>query len=81
MIHSSPCRPPLDRLYKKDTVWKWDLEHQRAFEGIKSVIGWLPVLAYFDAKSEHTTQCDASRCSTATRRKASDVHFKDTYRN
>ena len=54
-------RPPLDRLYKKDTVWRWDPEHQRAFEGIKSVISSLPVLAYFDAKSEHTIQCDASK--------------------
>ena len=54
-------RPSLDRLYKKDTVWRWDPEHQRAFEGIKSVISLLPVLAYFDAKSEHTIQCDASK--------------------
>ena len=51
----------MDRLYKKDTVWRWDPEHQRAFEGIKSVISSLPVLAYFDAKSEHTIQCDASK--------------------
>ena len=54
-------RPPLDRLYKKDTAWRWDPEHQRAFDGIKSVISSLPVLAYFDAKSEHTIQCDASK--------------------
>ena len=27
-------QPPLDRLYK-DTVWRWDPEHQRAFEGIE----------------------------------------------
>ena len=53
--------PPLDRLYKKDTVWRWDPEHQRAFDGIKSVISSLPVLAYFDAKAEHTIQCDASK--------------------
>ena len=51
----------MDRLYKKDTVWRWDPEHQRAFEGIKSVISSLPVLAYFDAKSEHTIQCDTSK--------------------
>ena len=53
--------PALDGLYKKDTVWRWDPEHQRAFEGIKSVISSLPVLAYFDVKSEHTIQCDASK--------------------
>ena len=54
-------RPPLDRLYKKDTMWRWDPEYQRAFDGIKSVISLLPVLAYFDAKAEHTIQCDASK--------------------
>ena len=54
-------RPRLDRLYKKDTVWRWDPEHQRAFGGIKSVISLLPVLAYFDAKSEHIIQCYASK--------------------
>ena len=59
-------RPPLDRLYKKDTVWRWDPEHQRAFEGIKSAINSLPVLAYFDAKSEHTIQCDVSKQGLGT---------------
>ena len=54
-------QPPLDRLYKKDTAWRWDPEHQRAFDGIKSVISSLPVLAYFDTKLEHTIQCDASK--------------------
>ena len=42
-------------------MWRWDPEHQRAFDGIKSVISLLPVLAYFDAKAEHTIQCDASK--------------------
>ena len=41
-------------------------EHQRAFEGIKSVISSLPVLVYFDAKSKHTTQCDASKQGLGT---------------
>ena len=54
-------QPPLNRLYKKDTAWRWDPEHQIAFEGIKSVISSLSVLAYFDGKSEHTIQCDASK--------------------
>ena len=40
---------------------RWDPEHQRAFNGIKSVISSLPVLAYFDAKAEQTIQCDASK--------------------
>ena len=42
-------------------MWRWDPEHQRAFDGIKSVISSLPVLAYFNAKAEHTIQCDASK--------------------
>ena len=42
-------------------MWRWDPEHQRAFDGMKSVISSLPVLAYFDAKAEHTIQCDASK--------------------
>ena len=42
-------------------MWRWDPEHQRVFDGIKSVISSLPVLAYFDAKAEHTIQCDASK--------------------
>ena len=54
-------RPPLDRLYKKDTVWRWDPEHQRAFDGIKSTVTTLPVLAYFDPRAEHSIQCDASK--------------------
>ena len=56
----------MDRLYKKDTVWRWDPEHQRALEGIKSVISSLPVLAYFDAKSERTIQCDTSKQGLGT---------------
>ena len=54
-------RPPLDRLYKKDTVWRWDPEHQRAFDGIKSIISLLPILVYFDAKADHIIQCDTSK--------------------
>ena len=48
-------RPPLDKLYKKDTVWRWDPERQRTFDGIKSVLTTLPVLVYFDPKAEHNT--------------------------
>ena len=54
-------RPPLDRLYKKDTVWRWDPEYQRAFDGIKSTVTTLPVLTYFDPRAEHSIQCDASK--------------------
>ena len=53
--------PPLDSLYKKDMAWRWDPEHQRAFEGIKSIISSLPVPGYFDAKLEHAIQCNASK--------------------
>ena len=45
-------QPPLDRFYKKDTAWRSNPEYQRAFNGIKSIISSLPVLAYFDVKSK-----------------------------
>ena len=25
-------QPPLDRLYKKDTVWRWNPEHQKIIQ-------------------------------------------------
>ena len=53
--------PPLDRLYKKDTVWRWDPQHQWAFYAIKTVSISLPVLVYFDPNKEHIIQCDASK--------------------
>ena len=54
-------RPPLDKLYKKDVAWRWDPEHQRAFDSIKNAVTTLPVLQYFDPKAEHSIQCDASK--------------------
>ena len=36
-------------------------EHQRTFDGIKSTVTTLPVLAYFDPRAKHSIQCDASK--------------------
>ena len=41
--------------FTRNTLWRWDSEHQRAFDGIKRIISLLPILTYFDAKSDHTT--------------------------
>ena len=54
-------QPLLDRLYQKDTVWRWGPEHQQAFDAIKTVITSLPVLVYFDSNKEHIIQCNASK--------------------
>ena len=54
-------QPLLDRLYMKDMAWRWDPEHQRAFDAIKTIISSLPVLAYFDQNKEPSIQCDASK--------------------
>ena len=47
--------------FTRNTLWRWDSEHQRAFDGIKRIISLLPILTYFDAdhttirQSDHTT--------------------------
>ena len=42
-------------------MWRWDPEHQRVFDDIKSAVTTQPVLTYFDPKADHTIQCDASK--------------------
>ena len=78
-------QPPLDRLYKKDMAWRWDPEHQRAFDAIKTIISSLPVLAYFDQNKEHSIQCDASKKglggSLAAGWTACSVHLKNSNRD
>ena len=51
---------PLQRLFKKDTVYAWESQQQEAFEAIKVVITTAPVLAYFDKNRKHYIQTDAS---------------------
>lgn len=52
---------PLRDLNKKDSIYDWQPEHQRAFEAIKGEIVGMPVLAYFDADKAIHVQTDASK--------------------
>lgn len=51
---------PLRRLTKKNEPWKWEAEHQKAFDSLKALVTKAPVLKYFDAKKNVTIQCDSS---------------------
>ena len=43
---------PLRRLLKKDVVWSWTPECQRAFDEIKQAVVNPPILAHFDTSAE-----------------------------
>ena len=51
---------PLRRLLKKDVVWSWTPECQRAFDKIKQAVVNPPILAHFDTSAETIMACDAS---------------------
>jgi len=51
---------PLRRLLKKDVVWSWTPQCQRAFDEIKQAVANPPVLAHFDVSADTTVACDAS---------------------
>ena len=51
---------PLKPLLREDVEWTWDSTHQDAFDAIKEELTKTPVLAYFNPKSEHIIQTDAS---------------------
>jgi transposase InsO family protein len=52
---------PLRGLNKKDSVYDWQPEHQRAFEAIKVGIASPHVLSYFNADKNIVVQTDASK--------------------
>ena len=51
---------PLKPLLREDVEWTWDSTHQDAFDAIKEELTKTPVLAYFNPKSNHVIQTDAS---------------------
>ena len=51
---------PLKPLLREDVAWTWDSTHQDAFDAIKEELTKTPVLAYFNPKSDHVIQTDAS---------------------
>jgi transposase InsO family protein len=57
----SEVTEPLRRLTDKDAEWKWDNDHEIAFEKVKKMMTTTPVLAYYDSKKEVVIQCDASQ--------------------
>lgn len=51
---------PLRGLTKKDTVYSWGPEHDRAFTEVKKEVSSLGVLRYFDPNAETVIETDAS---------------------
>ncbi|KAE9198507.1 hypothetical protein PF005_g16115 [Phytophthora fragariae] len=51
---------PLTNLLKKDAVWSWTSEAQRAFKAIKSSLQSAPTLALPDEERPFSVVCDAS---------------------
>lgn len=51
---SDRCEP-LRQLTRKNAVWNWSFEHDRAFENIKQEVSRAAVLKYFDSKAETAT--------------------------
>ena len=51
---------PLKPLLREDVEWTWDSTLQDALDAIKEELTKTPVLAYFNPKSDHVIQTDAS---------------------
>ncbi|KAG2788898.1 hypothetical protein Pcac1_g2224 [Phytophthora cactorum] len=51
---------PLSELLKKDSDWRWERQHQDAFESIKASLLQAPVLALPDETKPFSVVCDAS---------------------
>ncbi|GMF57236.1 unnamed protein product [Phytophthora fragariaefolia] len=51
---------PLSNLLKKDAEWRWNAEHQNAFEAIKESLLHAPILALPDPDRPFSVVCDAS---------------------
>ncbi|GMF44019.1 unnamed protein product [Phytophthora fragariaefolia] len=51
---------PLSDLLKKDTDWRWERQHQEAYDSIKSSLQRAPILALPDDSKPFSVVCDAS---------------------
>ncbi|KAF8754944.1 hypothetical protein RHS01_05434 [Rhizoctonia solani] len=51
---------PLHNLVKKDTVWKWEIKEQEAFQGLKDTITNAPVLCHANPSKPYFLETDAS---------------------
>ncbi|XP_046601433.1 uncharacterized protein K02A2.6-like [Neodiprion lecontei] len=52
---------PLRNVLKKDGVFEWNAEQQRAFDQLKACLSSAPVLQFFDVNKETTLSVDASQ--------------------
>nr|CAD2209001.1 unnamed protein product [Meloidogyne enterolobii] len=53
-------RGPLDKLLRKNSIWKWEEEQEKAFEQIKSILSSDLLLTHFDPQFEIIVTADAS---------------------
>ena len=51
---------PMNALLRRDSVWRWDVSQQQAFEKAKEVITSSPVLSFFDPNKPTVLSVDAS---------------------
>ncbi|KAG4042552.1 hypothetical protein PC123_g21957 [Phytophthora cactorum] len=51
---------PLSELLKKDSDWRWERQHQDAFESIKASLHQAPILALLDETKPFSVVCDVS---------------------
>lgn len=58
----SSLTAPLRRLIVKNSEFKWDENHDKAFSMIKKGVSEAPVLQYYDTRKPVTIQADASQC-------------------
>lgn len=56
----STTMQPLCQLTRKDTDFRWNSEHDKAFQQIKALVTNASVLRYFDPVKPLVIQCDAS---------------------
>ena len=56
----SETTTPLRSLFKKDTLWQWNHEHDQAILQIQCALSSHPVLAFFDINLPVCLQVDAS---------------------
>jgi hypothetical protein len=52
---------PLRELLKKEVVFRWDFEQQKAFEQLKNILTAAPVLRFYDPSKALTLTVDASK--------------------
>ena len=60
----SALAQPLTKLLRKDSLWRWGEEEQKAFDVLKKAFTTAPVLVMPDLKKSFTVECDASDFAT-----------------